>query len=217
MLKIRISKDAETRKTEILNAAEELFSEKGYDGASISDIIDKVGVARGTVYYHFKSKEDVLDALIERMGNRFLTAAREIAADKSIPVLERWFKTLMSLSAGSSTDKKLNEHMHKPQNARMHQKTHKVMLKGIPPILTEIVEDGIKENLFNTPYPCEIMEMIVAYVIMVFDDDFMSDLPPEKQMNKIVSFIFNVERLLGAESGAFAPIMELFNEGGDKG
>jgi len=53
---MRITKNADERKNEILDVAGELFSQKGFDGTSISDIIEKVGVARGTVYYHFKSK-----------------------------------------------------------------------------------------------------------------------------------------------------------------
>ena len=47
---MRIVKDADERKNEILDTAKILFSQKGFDGTSISDIIDKVGVARGTVY-----------------------------------------------------------------------------------------------------------------------------------------------------------------------
>lgn len=50
------------RKKEILDATEELFNVNGFDGTTISSIIEKAGIARGTVYYHFKSKEDVLDA-----------------------------------------------------------------------------------------------------------------------------------------------------------
>ncbi|MDR1183885.1 MAG: TetR/AcrR family transcriptional regulator, partial [Coriobacteriales bacterium] len=96
---MRIIKDADVRKTEILDVAERLFNTKGYDATSISDIIDHVGVARATVYYHFKSKEDVLDALLERTATKFLTAAKELAEDTSIPVFERLFQTLMSMNA----------------------------------------------------------------------------------------------------------------------
>ncbi len=47
------------RKNEILDAAEELFALKGFDGTSINDTLEKAGIARGMLYYHFKSKEDV--------------------------------------------------------------------------------------------------------------------------------------------------------------
>ena len=63
---MRIVKEAEERRNEILDAADELFGRKGFDGTSTNDILEKVGIARGTLYYHFKSKEDILDALIQR-------------------------------------------------------------------------------------------------------------------------------------------------------
>jgi len=213
---MRVVKNADERKNEILDIASDLFTAKGYDGTSISDIIEKAGVARGTVYHHFKSKEDVLNALIERVGIRFLTAAKEIAEDKSIPVFERLFKTLLSLFADTNVDSKLNDHIHKPQNALMHQKTHELMLKGIPPILTGIIEDGVREKLFDTPHPYETVEMVVAYVITVFDDDYMPSLSPEEQMERINAFVFNMERLFGAKAGSFAPLLQLFRlEGGN--
>ena len=64
---MRIVKTAEERKNEILDVAEELFAEKGYDNASTNDIIARIGIARGTLYHHFSSKEEILDAIVDRM------------------------------------------------------------------------------------------------------------------------------------------------------
>ena len=61
---MRISKDPEARKDELIEAAERLFLEKGYDNTAVGDIVRAVGVAQGTFYYHFKSKEDILGAII---------------------------------------------------------------------------------------------------------------------------------------------------------
>ncbi len=60
---MRIVKTAEERKNEILDVAEELFAEKGYDNASTNDIIARIGIARGTLYHHFGSKEEVMDQM----------------------------------------------------------------------------------------------------------------------------------------------------------
>ena len=53
---MRIIKEAEERRNEILDAADELFGQKGFDGTSTNDILEKVKIARGTLYYHFKSQ-----------------------------------------------------------------------------------------------------------------------------------------------------------------
>ncbi len=50
-------KESEERRNEILDAVDELFGQKGFDGTSTNGILEKVGIARGTLYYHFKSKE----------------------------------------------------------------------------------------------------------------------------------------------------------------
>lgn len=76
---MRVAKEAEERKQEILDAAERLFASKGFDNTSISNILEETGIARGTLYYHFKSKEELLDAVIERMIEGMTARAKEIA------------------------------------------------------------------------------------------------------------------------------------------
>jgi AcrR family transcriptional regulator len=53
-------------KTRILNAAEKLFGEKGFDGTSLRDITAEAQVNLAAVNYHFQSKESLMDAVIER-------------------------------------------------------------------------------------------------------------------------------------------------------
>jgi len=208
-------KEAMERRNEILDVADELFGQKGFDGTSTNDILEKVGIARGTLYYHFKSKEDIMDALIERYNAQILGAANEIAANKSIPVNERIIRVVMAINISGGNGKEIIEHIHKPQNALMHQKIQKVIMNGLPPILTEIIREGIEQGLFSTPYPYECMEMIVAYTNTVFDDD-MVDMTDEERASRIPAFVFNVERLLGVESGSLMYMMKMFGNGGEE-
>lgn len=211
---MRIVKDAEERKNEILDAANELFSQKGFDGTSTGDILERVHIARGTLYYHFKSKEDIMDALIERFTSRMLLAAQKITADKNIPVKERLIKVILSLNVNDTSGKEMIEHMHSPQNALMHQKTQKIILSSVTPILTEVIRDGIEQGLFNTPFPYECTEMIMTYTNTVFDGNDTVELTEKGRASRIQAFVFNVERLLGAESGSFAPsLMRIFDGG----
>lgn len=209
---MRVVKEAEERRNEILDAVDELFAQKGFDGTSTNDILEKVGIARGTLYYHFKSKEDIMDALIERYNVRLLDAAQEIAGDKSIPVNERIIGVVMALNISGGSGKEIIEHIHKPQNALMHQKIQKVIINGVTPILTGIIREGIEQGLFSTPFPYECMEMIMAYTNTVFDDD-MVKMTNEERASRIQAFVFNVERLLGAESGSLMYVMHMFGSG----
>ncbi|MDU7337665.1 MAG: TetR/AcrR family transcriptional regulator [Clostridium sp.] len=208
---MRIIKDADVRKNEILDVAENLFHSNGFDNTTISAIIEKAGIARGTVYYHFKSKEDVLNALIERHCERLLEDAKQIAEDSSIPVMQRLIQSLMAMNGDKEgTPSVLTQQMHRPQNALMHQKTHQTMLAGIPPILMQIMEDGIREGIFNTPYPYESLEMVVAHVNTVFDD-YSEKLTQQELLKRVKAFIFNLERIFGAEKGSFDCVETLFD------
>lgn len=52
----------------ILDVSQRLFIEKGYDNTTIQDIIDELGgLTKGAIYHHFSSKQDILDAVIERL------------------------------------------------------------------------------------------------------------------------------------------------------
>lgn len=206
---MRVVKDAEERRNEILDAADELFAQKGFDGTSTNDILEKVGIARGTLYYHFKSKEDIMDALIERYSVRLIGAAQEIAADKSIPVVERIIRVIMALNISDGSSQEIMEHIHKPQNALMHQKIQKVLINGVTPILADIIREGITQGLFNTPFPYECMEMVMIYANTIFDDD-MVPMTNEELAQRAQALVYNIERLLGAESGSLMQVMQMF-------
>ena len=103
---MRVVKEAEERKEEILDAAEKLFAAKGFDNTSTGDILDAVGIARGTLYYHFKSKEEILDGVIGRITSRLIENAGEIVRKKELPVLERLTKVILSLNVSQRSGTK---------------------------------------------------------------------------------------------------------------
>ena len=168
--KMRVVKEAHVRKSEILDAAERLFGTKGFDGTSITDILNEIGIARGTLYYHFKSKEDILDALIERMTGSLVAKASEIARDKDMPVLQRLTLMMLALNVNNDLGHEIMEQVHKPQNALMHQKMQERLLAGVNPIVTALIEEGIAQGMCRTEHPAEVAEMTMLYSNTVFDD-----------------------------------------------
>lgn len=211
---MRVVKEAEVRKNEILDVAERLFGTKGFESTSTSDILNEIGIARGTLYYHFKSKEELLDAMIDRMMKRLIEKAEGIAAQKEVPVLQRLTMMMLSLNVSDgSFGQELLKQVHKPQNALMHQKMEKSLLSGLNPILTGLIKEGIKQGICQTDYPEEAAEMTFLYANTVFDDR-MEHSEEEKQ-RKIAAFIYNLERLLCMEQGSMrAAIMPIFQRDG---
>ena len=195
--KMRVVKEANVRKSEILDAAERLFGTKGFDGTSITDILNEIGIARGTLYYHFKSKEDILDALIERMTGSLVAKASEIARDKDMPVLQRLTLMMLELNVNNDLGHEIMEQVHKPQNALMHQKMQERLLAGVNPIVTALIEEGIAQGMCRTEHPAEVAEMTMLYSNTVFDD--LAGYSGDERQRKASAFIYNLERLLGME------------------
>ncbi|MDN5434522.1 MAG: TetR/AcrR family transcriptional regulator, partial [Acinetobacter sp.] len=70
----RQTKPAEVRIDELMNAAQTLFLEKGVEATTISEIIASVGVAKGTFYHYFESKQHIVEALKKRYIDFFIAA-----------------------------------------------------------------------------------------------------------------------------------------------
>ena len=80
---MRPPQDAQQRINEILNAAEYLFSTKGYEQTTIRDMARRMGVAQGTMYYYFKSKDKVMEGVFGRKADTILAAVRQ---EKRLPI-----------------------------------------------------------------------------------------------------------------------------------
>lgn len=210
---MRIVKEAKERKNEILDAAEELFGTRGFDQTSTNDILNRVGIARGTLYYHFKSKEEILDAVIERINSRLMAKAAEIAENREIPVLVRLTGAIQALNVNTGIGREVMEQVHKPQNALMHQKMQEQLLSGIVPILSKLLQEGMEQGIFTTEYPTEAVEMVMLYANTAFDS--LVEYSEEQKRKKIKALVCNTERLFGAEKGSMQEaILKIFEEGG---
>ncbi len=206
---MRTVKPAEERRSEILDVAEQLFATKGFDNTSTNDIINAIGIARGTLYHHFKSKEDILDAVINRITEVLMRQAEAIAVDKSIPLLERLAKTVMSLNVESQIGDEVKLQVHKPQNALLHQKMSQQLISGVVPIVASLIEEGCREGIFDTSYPTEAVEMVMIYSNIAFDE--LAQLSTGERMQKIQAFIYHTERIMGAEEGLLQePMSKIF-------
>ena len=87
--KPRVVKAAAVRRLELVDLAERLFLEKGYERTTVNDVIDAAGVSKGAFYHHFRSKEDLLEAIAARFGQQSLASVEGLEALHAGGALER--------------------------------------------------------------------------------------------------------------------------------
>ncbi|EPY7702695.1 MULTISPECIES: TetR/AcrR family transcriptional regulator [Bacillus cereus group] len=206
---MRIVKEYEERRKEILETAERLFITKGYTKTTVNDILKEIGIAKGTFYHYFKSKEEVMDEIIMRIIKDDVAKAKVIVSNPNIPVLEKLFRVLMEQSPKSGDVKdKMIEQFHQPNNAEMHQKSLVQSIIHLSPVLTEVLEQGIEEGIFSTSYPQETIELLLSSAQVIFDDGLFQ-WKPEEMMRRVKAYIKMMEVSVGAKEGSFNYMMEV--------
>lgn len=207
---MRTIKDPVERRNEILDTAEMLFITKGYSKTTVNDILQEIGIAKGTFYYYFKSKEEVMDAMIGRVTEKYVSRAKEIAALPGLSVNEKIIRIFM---ADRPDEKKAQmiEQLHEVENAQLHQKSNVETILQLTPVLTDLLEQGIKEGSYHTPFPREVVEFLLVSSQFLFDDGIFK-WKPEEQKQKALAFIWVFETLLGAEKGSLSFVADMLNQ-----
>lgn len=207
-----------SKKEQILDMSFSLFLEKGYDNTSISDILSKLDIARGTLYYHFESKEAIMDAIIERTAKKIVEEAKGIVLQKGLSVHEKIFllfyeSSMRRLSGGEL----MIDYLNQPQNALFHEKSNRAFIQKISPILGDIISEGVKEGIFDNAFPYESAELVLV-MIMGFMDVPYENTNGNNLERRMESLLYNMERMLGAKEGSFAKLKELslYEERGEK-
>lgn len=169
--------------------------------------MQEVGIAKGTFYYYFKSKEEVMDAVAMRYIDLGTEAVKKLVEDKSLPALEK-FKLLLSGETTKSENKdEMLEEFHQAGDAEMHLRSLLISIERLTPLLTDIVLQGIEEGTFNTPYPQEIIELILVSLNMIFDEGLFK-WSSEEKIQKAKAMAYLMEKSLGAEEGSFDFMIE---------
>ncbi|MCM3027061.1 TetR/AcrR family transcriptional regulator [Bacillus safensis] len=205
---MRTVKHPEERKNDILNAAEALFSTKGYQKTTIIDILKAVGIAKGTFYYYFSSKEEVMDAIIDRIIKEDIIVAKRIAAEPDLPVVDKLFRIIMAQSPQQGSHKQgMIDQFHQPSNAEMHQKSLIKSIKELSPVLADVIQQGVVEGTFKTKYPQETVEFLLASAQVIFDEGLFQ-WTAEESIQRALAFIDILESSLHAEKGSFSFLLK---------
>lgn len=199
---MKASKEYKERRNEILDTAGKLFSMKGYNKCTVNDILGAVGIAKGTFYYYFESKEEVLDAIIDRVTEIVALRAEEVSSNPKLSPVMKLLNTILSMRVESEVDNEFMEELHKPENALMHQKSLSLMVTRVSPIMTKVVNEGISQGIFKSDFPEQYMQIFLTASITLLDGGIFQ-VKPEEQMMTLRALIAMLEKMLGVQHETF--------------
>jgi AcrR family transcriptional regulator len=147
--------DRNARRAQLVDAAARTFAAQGVTGTSVADIVRAAGVAQGTFYLYFESKDDVILAVVAAVADRLLERLNAAVAAPGSTATER-MRQFAGGFADLSNDRSLvdvAEFVHRPENQRLHDRFAEHLLPRLVPLLERLIEDGVAEGSFDVPDP----------------------------------------------------------------
>jgi TetR/AcrR family fatty acid metabolism transcriptional regulator len=146
------------KREQILMAAAAVFAGRGYFGARVSDIAQKAGVADGTIYLYFKSKEEILVALFDMAMHRFLDRARaELAALDGAQARLRRIAELHLQQAGSHRDLAIVFQVELRQGQKFMERLSTTILAEYLALIRSVVRAGQEEGTLRRDLPEKVV------------------------------------------------------------
>jgi AcrR family transcriptional regulator len=204
---VRTVKNPETRKAEIIPAARRLFGMKEYEKTTMQDVIDELGIAKGTIYYYFKSKEELLDAVINQMGDEAVERMQFVIENGKGNALEM-FQQLIAAGNIADENAEIMEQLHNPRNAGMHAAMMAIAVKFSAPLYAKVVEQGCREGIFKTTNPLETSEFILTSIQFLMDTGIYQ-WSEDDLMRRAIALPEMIEKMLGAKPGSFQFLLQM--------
>jgi len=154
-------KQRQEREGLILQAAEEVLMEKGYHETSIDEIAARVGIAKGTIYLHFSSKEDLIFALFERELQKFFQVIEKTIGSALTPrakleaILQSMYSGIFSARSRLLYTLSSSEDLHKiflEKKGYLYDLWHQLSAR-----ISSLLEEGKAANEFDTTLPTAVM------------------------------------------------------------
>lgn len=162
-----------TKRTLILDVAQELVFTRGYDQMTIQDLIRETGLSRGALYHYYSTKSAVLESLVERMQSQAETPLREIATASDRTAPEKLRAYFQQIDQARQNQQSLLDQLvrvwYTDDNALLRQKVDAATLIRRAPLLALIVEQGTREGVFAVTHPDLAGEAVVVLAMGLND------------------------------------------------
>jgi len=205
-------KKGDERRLRILETAEKLFYQKGYEATSIQDILDDLKMSKGGFYHHFESKLQLLDALCQNQmqenGERMKDAVGKMKGD-AVAQFNALYEYCTLWQEGQEAFASLVlKTAYEEGSVQLRDSLKQAMLANARPLMREIIHDGVEQKKFFTRYPDDIGELLLQLFANLNDEIAMLLAKAEKGvsmaaiLNLLMAYRHAAEMLTGAPYGA---------------
>ncbi len=202
--------DTRKKRDLILDAFRELLENEDIQHISVNAIAKKAGIGKGSIYYYFTSKDEILNALIKRTYADVLEMAKELVHQTELSIYVRLAKITNACIAATGEFLRRSEAVRNKINiseriydsAYIHQQFMKHSIVDFKDIYTEIIQQEIDKGTINVDSAAEVAE-IVLIVLTVKIDNTLSPSSDEETAKTLQTLITLLERGTGNEDGAF--------------
>jgi AcrR family transcriptional regulator len=213
---VRTVKSAPERREEILLTAQEMFYGRGYEATSIEQIINRIGIAKGTFYHYFKSKEHLLSELADYQTDGVVATLELKLKDVRGDALEKLRFVVGELSQWKYERQELMatylEVLYRDENVLLRYKMYESYDK-IVPLYGEIIAEGAERGIFKVDDPKATVDILIAMMQGFAERVSPQILSLKKQpelaealIEKYLAFEQAMERLLGLKEGTLKVI-----------
>ena len=187
----RQNEEREARKQRILKGALEVFNASSLEGATMDQIAQNSGFGKATLYYYFKSKEDVFSAILEDGWENIWESLEPIIADEGSP-RNSFIKLLMKIAEIAQERPDLFEFLfNAPKTIKIDNQPWKEYQYRLYGVIQGLIEDGVKEGEFPKINP-ELMfkalgGLFMGLVFMGDKKEPVSEKDVEKLLNQLIT------------------------------
>ncbi|MGV8909906.1 MAG: TetR/AcrR family transcriptional regulator [Propionicimonas sp.] len=140
--------DRAARRAQVAGAAIRVFRERGVGGTAVSDIVKAAGIAQGTFYLYFDSKDEVLLAVAEQFVADVGIAVEASIAGPEVPAPVRLRGLVAALGdlASNPANESMTVLLHRPENQALHDRLTEPLGQRLFVLVEDIVAQGVAEG-----------------------------------------------------------------------
>lgn len=146
-------KTPEARRADLTKAALKLFRKKGFNDTAVSDIVSEAGVAQGTFYLYFGSKDDILAEVAKEVATERCKSVEQVVNMKDVGAVKKMKMIMDALIEMGDEDKGWVFEYHEPRFRQLHDQLASKTMTAFYPLLVKVIEQGVIEGVFHSEYP----------------------------------------------------------------